>query len=154
MSTLKRMQNWGDRHHPVWLDFLRIILGLVLIWKGIAFYLNIGAFSTLMHNAHLGTAVGISMIAHFIIVVHILGGVAIALGTYTRSFCLVNLPILIGAVFFINLSPIILRPYSELWLSISVLVGLLIFIIEGNGKLSVDNQLPVTKITKHQRTAN
>jgi len=152
MSTLKRMQNWGDRHHPIWLDFLRIILGLVLIWKGIAFYLNIGAFSTLMHHAHLGTAVGISMIAHFIIVVHVLGGIAIALGTYTRTFCLVNLPILIGAVFFINLSPLILRPYSELWLSVSVLIGLVIFMIEGNGKLSVDNNTIGSKITKHQHT--
>jgi len=152
MSTLKKMQNWGDRNHPVWLDFLRIILGLVLIWKGIAFYLNIGAFSILMHNAHLGTAVGISMIAHFIIVVHVLGGVAIALGTYTRTFCLVNLPVLIGAVFFINLSPLILRPYSELWLSISVLAGLVIFIIEGNGKLSVDNTNSITKISKQQHT--
>lgn len=139
MSTLKRMQNWGDRNHPVWLDFFRILLGLVLIWKGVAFYMNIGAFSTLMHNAHLGTAVGISMIAHFIILVHVLGGIAIALGTYTRTFCLINLPILIGAVFFINLSPLILRPYSELWLSVSVLIGLAIFIIEGNGILSVDN---------------
>jgi len=139
MSTLKRMQNWGDRNHPVWLDFLRILLGLVLIWKGIAFYMNIGAFSNLMHNAHLGTAVGISMIAHFIIVVHVLGGIAIGLGTYTRTFCLINLPILIGAVFFINLSPSILRPYSELWLSVSVLIGLVIFIVEGNGILSVDN---------------
>ena len=139
MSTLKKMQDWGDGHHPAWLDFFRILLGLVLIWKGVAFYMNIGAFSTLMHNAHLGTAVGISIIAHFIIVAHIIGGVAIALGTHTRVFCLVNLPILIGAVFFINLSSEIFRPYAELWLSVSVLVGLVCFIIEGNGILSVDH---------------
>ena len=139
MSALKKMQDWGDGHHPAWLDFFRILLGLVLIWKGVAFYMNIGAFSTLMHIAHLGTAVGISMIAHFIIVVHIMGGIAIALGTHTRVFCLVNLPILIGAVFFINLSSEIFRPYAELWLSVSVLVGLVCFIIEGNGILSVDH---------------
>ncbi|RZK92975.1 MAG: DoxX family protein [Pedobacter sp.] len=138
MSTLKKMQDWGDRNHPAWLDYFRILLGIVLIWKGIAFYLNIGAFSGLMHHAHLGTAVGISIIAHFIIIVHIIGGLAIALGTHTRIFCLVNLPILIGAVFFINLSTEIFRPYSELWLSISVLIGLICFAIEGNGILSVD----------------
>lgn len=139
MSALKKMQDWGDGHHPAWLDFFRILLGLVLIWKGVAFYMNIGAFSTLMHNAHLGTAVGISMIAHFIIVVHIMGGIAIALGTHTRVFCLVNLPILIGAVFFINLSSEIFRPYAELWLSVSVLAGLICFTVEGNGILSVDH---------------
>ncbi|MCZ4221783.1 DoxX family membrane protein [Pedobacter rhodius] len=139
MSVLKKMQDWGDDHHPAWLDYLRILLGIILIWKGIAFYLNIGAFSTLMHQVHLGTAVFISIIAHFIIIVHIIGGFAIALGTHTRIFCLVNLPVLIGAVFFINLSSEIFRPYAELWLSISVLIGLICFIVEGNGIISVDN---------------
>ncbi|MFC4211304.1 DoxX family protein [Pedobacter lithocola] len=138
MSTFKKLQDWGDSHHPAWLDYFRILLGLILIWKGIAFYLNMGAFSSLMHHAHLGTAVFISMIAHFIIIVHLIGGLAIALGTHTRAFCVINLPILIGAVFFINLSTNIFRPYSELWLSISVLIGLICFIIEGNGVLSVD----------------
>ncbi|MFC4141045.1 DoxX family protein [Pedobacter mendelii] len=153
MSALKKMQNWGDRNHPVWLDYLRILLGGVLVWKGIAFYLNIGAFSTLMHHAHLGTAVGISIIAHLIIILHVIGGIAIVLGTHTRVFCLVNLPILIGAVFFINFSSGIFRPYAEIWLSVSVLIGLICFIVEGNGRLSVDNNTDNTKLSKQQHTA-
>jgi len=110
------------------------------MWKGIDFYINMQAFSNLMRGAFLGTAISISLLAHFIIVLHIIGGLAIALGTYTRTFCLINLPILIGAVFFINISGGIFKPYSEFWFSISVLAGLICFAIEGNGYLSVERQ--------------
>ncbi len=48
MKLLSRIQEWGDQHHPKWLDFIRIALGLVLIWKGIAFALNLYAFTSLM----------------------------------------------------------------------------------------------------------
>ena len=137
---LKKIQDWGDHHHPKWLDYFRIALGLVLVWKGISFYTDMEAFSQLMRGAMLGTAVSISLLAHFIIVIHILGGIAIALGTHTRIFSLLNLPILIGAVFFINMSAGIFKPYSEFWLSCLMLIGLVCFIIEGNGILSVESE--------------
>ncbi|MCZ4244714.1 DoxX family protein [Pedobacter punctiformis] len=140
MNLLKKIQNWGDHHHPKWLDFFRMALGIILIWKGIAFALNLEAFNNLMHGAMLGTAISISLLAHLIIVLHIIGGLAIALGTHTRLFSLLNLPVLIGAVFFINLSQNIFRPYSEFWFSVIVLLGLICFLIEGNGILSIENQ--------------
>ncbi|WP_443946138.1 DoxX family protein [Pedobacter sp. AW1-32] len=140
MKLLKNIQNWGDRHHPKWLDYFRILLGIILIWKGIAFATNLQAFDDLMRGAMIGTAVSISLIAHLIIIMHLIGGAALILGTNTRFFCLVNLPILIGAVFFVNLSPNIFRPYSELWLSIVVLAGLLCFFVEGNGIISVERR--------------
>ena len=140
MNLLKKIQNWGDQHHPQWLDYFRIVLGVVLIWKGFSFYTDMEAFSHLMRGAMLGTAVSISLLAHSIIVVHILGGIAITLGTHTRLFCLLNLPILIGAVFFINVSGGIFKPYAEFWFSSLVLVGLVCFIVEGNGILSVERE--------------
>jgi putative oxidoreductase len=145
MNMLKKIQNWGDHHHPKWLDYFRILLGLILIWKGIDFYINMQAFSNLMRGAFLGTAVSISILAHLIIMLHIIGGLAISLGTHTRIFCLVNLPILIGAVFFINISGGIFKPYAEFWFSVSVLIGLVCFAIEGNGIISVDRDKVYTK---------
>ncbi len=144
MSLLKKIQNWGDEHHPKWLDYFRILLGIVLIWKGIAFALNMEAFNALMRGAMLGTAVSISILAHAIIVLHLIGGLAIALGTHTRLFSLLNLPVLIGAVFFVNLSNNIFRPYSEFWFSLAVLAALICFLIEGNGILSIENRRKLT----------
>ncbi|WP_316796690.1 DoxX family protein [Pedobacter agri] len=140
MNLLKKIQIWGDQHHPKWLDYFRILLGLILVWKGISFYTDMDAFSHLMRGAVLGTAVSISILAHLIIVIHILGGIAIALGTHTRLFCLLNLPILIGAVLFVNIPGGIFKPYSEFWFSSIVLIGLVCFIIEGNGILSVERE--------------
>ncbi|TDO22448.1 DoxX family protein [Pedobacter duraquae] len=138
MSIITKIQNWGDEHHPKSLDYLRIVLGIILIWKGIAFALNLHAFTLLMENARLGTSVTISFMAHLIIALHIIGGLLIALGSNTRVFCLLNLPILIVAVFFVNLSPNIFRPYSEIWLSSLVFVGLLLFLVMGDGRLSIE----------------
>lgn len=140
MNLLKKIQEWGDDHHPKWLDYFRIVLGLTLIWKGIAFATNMQAFNNLMHGAMLGTAFSISAVAHLIILFHLVGGLAIALGTHTRVFCFINIPILIGAVFFINFSAGIFQPYSEFWISSLVLIGLIGFLIEGNGVLSVDSK--------------
>jgi len=138
MSIITKIQTWGDTHHPKSLDFLRIALGVILIWKGVAFALNLHSFTILMENAGLGTSVSISFMAHLIIVLHILGGLLIALGSHTRTFCLLNLPVLIVAVFFVNLSQDIFRPYAELWLSSLVLVGLLVFLVMGDGRLSIE----------------
>ena len=139
MNFITKILSWGDHHHPKALDYFRIVLGLILMWKGIEFATNLQAFSNLMKASNLGFSTSISLIAHLIIVFHLIGGLLIALGTYTRMFCLLNLPILIIAVVFINSNQDVLKPYSEFWLSLIVLFGLVCFLIEGNGKLSVEN---------------
>ncbi|AMP98322.1 DoxX family protein [Pedobacter cryoconitis] len=139
MNLLSKIQDWGDHHHPKWLDYLRIVLGITLIWKGVAFALNLHAFTVLMEDSGLGTAVSISLIAHLIIALHIIGGLLIALGTHTRLFCLLIIPILMVAVFYVNFpQQQIFRPYSEFWLSCLVLAGLICFLIEGDGVLSIE----------------
>jgi putative oxidoreductase len=140
MNYINKVVAWGDSHHPKALDYFRISLGIILMWKGIEFWLHLNAFSKLMQSSTLGFAASISLIAHLIIVFHIIGGLLIALGTYTRVFCLLNLPILVTAVLFINPNPEFLKPYAEFWLSLVVLLGLVCFLIEGNGKISVEHQ--------------
>ncbi|SEB19478.1 DoxX family protein [Pedobacter hartonius] len=139
MKVLSKIQEWGDQHHPKWLDFIRMALGLTLIWKGVAFAFNLHAFTSLMENAGLGTAVSLSLIAHAIIALHLIGGLMIALGSHTRMFCLLNMPILLVAVFYVNLPGQIFRPYSEFWFSCAVTLALVCFLIEGDGVLSIEN---------------
>ena len=138
MSLLIKIRNWGDRHHPKWLDYFRIVLGLILVWKGIAFLTNLHAFNKLMDATNMIGAASISLVAHIIIVFHIIGGLLIIIGSHTRMSCLLNLPILFVAVFFVNMRDDIFRPYSEIWLSYFVLVGLICFLIEGDGKISIE----------------
>jgi putative oxidoreductase len=145
MKVLTKIQEWGDQHHPKWLDFIRMALGLTLMWKGIEFAFNLHAFTGLMENAGLGTAVSISVMAHTIIALHLIGGLMIALGSHTRMFCLLNLPVLLVAVFYVNLPGQIFRPYSEFWFSCIVAVALICFFVEGDGIISIENdRRPVT----------
>jgi putative oxidoreductase len=141
MRLLTKIQNWGDKNHPKWLDLFRIVLGFVLMWKGVLFAYNLSAFTALMMHSGIGTAVTISIIAHLIIGLHVIGGFFLVIGSHTRLFCLLNLPILLVAVFFVNdVSANLFKPYSEFWLSCLVLAGLVCFLIEGNGVISVEHE--------------
>jgi putative oxidoreductase len=139
MKILEKIKFWGNHHQPKWLGFLRIALGLILLWKGIAFILNLDVLAAFLRDSGLtdkiGISVSITLMAHLIIAFHLIGGICIALGIRTRLFCLLNLPVLIGAVFFVNLRHNVLKPYSEFWLSLVVLLMIICFLIEGNGLL-------------------
>ena len=139
MKILEKIKFWGNHHQPKWLGFLRLALGLILIWKSIAFILNLDVLAAFLRESGLtdkiGISVSITLIAHLIIALHLIGGICIAFGIRTRLFCLLNLPVLIGAVFLVNLRQNVLKPYAELWLSIFVLLLIVCFLIEGNGLL-------------------
>jgi len=145
MKIFEEIKFWGNHHQFKWLFFFRIALGLILIWKGIEFILNLGVLATFLRESGLtdkiGASVSITIIAHLIIALHLIGGVCITLGIRTRLFCLINLPILIGAVFLVNLRQNIFKPYSELWLSIFVLIAVVCFLIEGNGLFAVEHDI-------------
>ena len=135
---------WGDQHHPKWIDYLRIALGIVLIWKGIAFILNLDVLDQYLRNTgiaeELGMSISITIMAHLIIILHLIGGVCIAVGLRTRLFCLFNLPVLLGAVVLVNLRQNIFKPYSEFWLSLFVLLAIICFLVIGNGVIAVGDQ--------------
>ena len=79
------------------------------------------------------------VLSHYIIFAHILGGPLIFFGLFTRIVCLIQIPILIGAVIFINLPKGLLSIGNmELWASIVVLVGLVVFMVFGAGRFSID----------------
>ena len=57
---------------------------------------------------------------------------------WTRIMCLLQIPILIGAIVFINTQKGGFTPDSELGFAILTLVLVLFFLIEGSGPLSLD----------------
>jgi putative oxidoreductase len=52
---------------------------------------------------------------------------------------LAQVPILLGAVFFVNISSGFSALNSELWLSVMVLFLLIMFVVVGSGKFSMDD---------------
>src|SRR5687767_15550221 len=101
MNFLQRLEHWGDAHHPKWMDIVRISLGIFLCYKGVDFLLNMGELIGLMTSTAFGSFAYI-LAGHYVVFAHIIGGILLALGLFTRFACLIQLPILIGAVLFVN----------------------------------------------------
>lgn len=139
MNLLQKIEYWGEHHHPKWLDILRIALGIYLIYKGIHFLVNMSEITSLLTtNQVMFGSFKVIILAHFIVFAHVVGGALIAVGFYTRFACLIQIPILLGALLFVNLSGDIFRPYSEIISSIVVLLLLIYFLIVGNGPWSYE----------------
>jgi uncharacterized membrane protein YphA (DoxX/SURF4 family) len=137
MNVVNNVENWGNSHRPGWLDILRIILGLFITFKGLFFitHMNELELTTAGVNVYFAGVV----LAHYIVFAHILGGPLIVFGLFTRIISLIQIPILAGAVIFINLPRGILSVGNmELWVSFLVLVALVIFVVFGAGRYSLD----------------
>jgi len=137
MNLVQRVEHWGDTHHPQWLDIIRILLGVFLCYKGVDFLMNMGSILSLMTNKMSFGSFSFTLMSNYIAFAHMLGGILLILGVLTRFACLIQIPILLGAIFFVNSS--LYRPFSELLLPIAVLLLLICFLILGNGRLSFLN---------------
>lgn len=139
MSLLHQMNEWSSRHHPKWLVVLRAALGLCLFLKGVWFIENnvilTGAIS---QSSFIQNASWLNTIIPWL---HLLGGAMILVGLFTRFWCLTQLPILIGAIIFVNAKQGLFAGESDLLFSIITFVLLIFFFIEGGGPLSLDNFL-------------
>jgi putative oxidoreductase len=133
---LQRFEQWGDNHHPKWLDIIRIILGIFLCYKGIDFLQNMGTLMGIMSNKVQFNSLMFIVLGHYVVFAHIIGGILLTIGLFTRFACLIQIPIMLVAVLFINAGGNMMRPYSEFLLSLVVLLLLIYFLIVGNGPWS------------------
>jgi putative oxidoreductase len=140
MSVVTNIEGWGNSHRPGWLDIFRIVLGAFITFKGFEFMFNIESLKTTTGNMDMMFSG--AMVAHYIIFAHALGGPLIIVGLFTRAMCLIQIPILIGAVIFVN-SPkgfLSIGNHMELEISLIALGGLIVFLVFGAGKFSVDEK--------------
>lgn len=137
MGTLQHIQQWGATHHPRWFVVLRVALGLCLIAKGIVFMSNTAALEQLIAGSPMQK--GVDWLPIIITWANLLGGFFLTVGLLTRWAALLQIPILAGAIIFINAQKGFFAAGSELGLAFVVLLLLIFFLIEGGGPLSLDN---------------
>lgn|SRR5690606_6769439 len=139
MKTIFQLESWANTHYPIWLNFVRIALGIIIFIKGSLYIRDTETLlgilrSSEVHFSTLG-------IVHYIAFAHTFGGIFIAIGLGTRIAVLFQLPIVVGAVVFVNAAKGFFSVNSELGLSLAVLVFLIIFLIYGSGKISLSNYI-------------
>ncbi len=124
---------------PRWLTIVRIALGLILFWKGISFIRESSDLQLMLQRMSIGVVdKNTQWIAFLIAFINLLGGLFIVAGLFTKSSCIIQIPILIGAVFFVNTRNGLNQSSSELILSAIVLILLIIFSVKGSGVISAD----------------
>ena len=137
MSLAYQINEWSIKHHPKWLVVLRVALGLCLFIKGFDFIQNsvelTGFFSA---TSYFGRATWINTVIPWL---HLLGGTMIIAGLYTRVWALAQIPILLGAVIFINMSTGPFAGETNIMFPLIILVLLVFFLVEGGGPISLDN---------------
>jgi uncharacterized membrane protein YphA (DoxX/SURF4 family) len=136
MSDTNITEKTNDQ--PLWLTILRIALGLILIVKGISFMRDSAVLKSMIEETGVelfsrNSPTLVLLITFF----NLLGGLFIAVGLFTRTSSIVQIPILLIAAFFVNIKTAGQSGF-ELVLSIVVLLLLILFAIKGSGHLSAD----------------
>ena len=132
-----RFRSWSHTHADYYLDAIRIYLGLGLFIKGFYILNHQKEFGQLLQENSM--PFGLLALAHYVIPAHFVGGAMLLVGFITRAAALSQLPLLIGAVFYLYLprfSSLELRQNLEF--SALVLFLLALFSVAGAGRLSVD----------------
>lgn len=142
MNVIQKVEHWGDAHQTKWLAVVRIVLGLIIFSKGIALISDtVQQQEILFTNSVFGFSGMMASVAiHLIAFAHLVGGILIAIGLVTRFAVVIQIPILVCAILFVNIANGFSALNSELWLSIIVLCLLILFWVLGAGHYSVDQQ--------------
>jgi uncharacterized membrane protein YphA (DoxX/SURF4 family) len=144
MISLNQCKAWMHSHADVLMDLIRLYLGVALFFKGLYFMAHRDYLLQLMNDSGpLWFAP--AAIAHYIVPAHLVGGLMLALGLLTRVAALVQIPILIGALYVhvprllvMNVDP---QHRQNMELSALVLFLTILVFLHGSGRFSLDHAI-------------
>lgn len=143
-----RFREWAHLHADGFMDAIRIYLGLGLIIKGLYIMNNQDQFTQFLQNNAM--PFGLLTAAHYIIPAHFAGGLMLLFGFATRIAALSQLPLLIGALFYIYLpSFTTLELRQNMEFTALVLFLLSVIAVHGSGRYSVDHAVQRNYFAHH-----
>ncbi|MFU8858916.1 MAG: DoxX family protein [Cyclonatronaceae bacterium] len=125
----------GYRHYLI--ELIRILFGLFLMGKGYGYVENpseLAYFITLS-----AMPLSADLLIHYIVAAHVAGGLLIALGLYTRTVLLIQIPVLLGVILMVHAQN---GPFTNgLQFETAVVTFLLLtgFLYYGSGRWSLDH---------------
>ncbi|MCB0749447.1 MAG: DoxX family protein [Ignavibacteriae bacterium] len=135
MKSLNSYIGWLDTHIDVSYSLIRIFLGIALFLRGAILAADPATLTQLAGSNQY------YWLTSYIVVIHIIGGFLLAIGFIGRIAALLQIPILVGAIFFLHLKDGLAKAGQSLELSVIVLVLLVIFSLFGSSILSIDNYI-------------
>ncbi|MFT4033068.1 MAG: DoxX family protein [Siphonobacter sp.] len=138
MSTIKHTAHWNGGHHFMWIDALRYTLGIFLFFKGLSFITDFEGMVAFKHSLPVFWS---DTIVYYIVCFQIFGGVMLAVGLQSHVISALQIPILLGAIFFRNPFEELHYLNSEVWLAILTLILLVFYMSYGAKKQTLDEWL-------------
>lgn len=132
MKSFSEAINWFDLHNDVAYSMMRIFLGFALFIRGLVLLSKPAAIAALAGPDNLFWWFS------YITIVHLIGGTMLTLGFFTRLAAFIQIPILIGAVFFIHFDQGLMSVGQSLELAALVLLLLIVFFLFGSGPYAID----------------
>ncbi len=127
-----RIHAWQWAHNSAGFDVIRMFLGAALLARGLWFAIDNESMISLAGNR------AIDWTMYYAIAGHIIGGLFMLIGLFSRMAAFVQIPILVVAVFFVDYSQGFATANQSLELSSLVLMLLCVVLIFGAGKWSLD----------------
>lgn len=136
---MQKLTAWAESHRELWLDCIRIYLGLGLLARGLLLVTNTstGYFVDLLQRTGQSWLLTGTML-HYVMLAHFVGGALLTISFLTRLAALVQIPILAGAVFIVHRQDGLFAMGQSLEFSALVLFLLVVIAISGAGKYSLD----------------
>ena len=135
MKKLTETLQWLDNNQSLGYSVIRLFLGAALFTRGWIFFTDPGAVTELAREETL------YMWFSYVTIGHLIGGIFITLGLFTRLAALFQIPILFGAVFVVHADQSFASIGQSLELSVLVLVLLIVLFVFGSGSFSLKKYL-------------
>lgn len=137
---LQKWKAWAESRHELWLDCVRIYLGIGLFVRGLILVFNVKTdlFNELLARSEQTWLMSAALL-HYAALAHFVGGAMLALGFLTRIAALVQIPLLFGAVFLVHRGDGLMAVTQSLEFAALVLFLLCVFLVNGAGRLSLDH---------------
>lgn len=140
MNLTHKILSWEQASHDILVLVFRVALGIILTLKGIIFLSNLAFLDSLLQRSVLHRFAE-SFWTWYIALANPLCGIFIITGLFTRVAIIMQIPVLMGAVLFINPGEHPFHLNGEFTLSLIVLCMLFYFLVAGPGEISMDNYL-------------
>ncbi len=131
---------WAESRREIWLDCVRIYLGLGLLARGLLLITNTSTgyfIDLLQRSGQPWLTTGLML--HYVMLAHFIGGALLTIGFFTRIAAAIQIPILAGAVFFVHRTDGLFAMGQSLEFSALVLFLLVVVLISGAGRWSLDH---------------
>ena len=136
MATYRDTVDWIHENREVGIDLVRFYLGVGLFVRGILFAATPAGPGVIVDLSEFSLASAALM--HYVTFAHLVGGLLLAAGLLTRLAALIQIPILIGAVFLVHVQQGLLSANQSLEFSALVLFLLVVVFVFGGGPWSAD----------------